>query len=133
MAKKSFSNPVINELKGSAWFKRLPVADKSSNVTRKKAASEDSERKDEEVISKHAERPNDRTVERSNGRTVVRPNDSTKQKSRITKRHSFEIYRDQLDRLLKLKAAALLKGEQFNMSAVVRDSLDKELDRLENE
>lgn len=57
-------------------------------------------------------------------RTTVRPNDRTVERERITKRHAFEIYRDQYEALKKLKATAMLDGNNTSMSEMVREAID---------
>jgi hypothetical protein len=44
---------------------------------------------------------------------------------REIKRHAFEIYRDQLQSLKRLKHEAMLTGQQVSMSEMVRAALDK--------
>lgn len=61
-------------------------------------------------------------------RTTVRPNDRTTDRKRSTKRHAFEIYRDQLEQLKRLKAMAMLDGHETSMSEMVRDALDTYLE-----
>ena len=121
MAKKSFSNPFTNELKGSPWFKHpestedVPAPDADDHPTHQDSSNQQQK------------------TERPNGRTTERPNGEAKQVQRLTKRHSFEIYQDQWERFQKLRAQALLRGEQFNMSAIVREAIDTALKRLERE
>ena len=66
-------------------------------------------------------------------RTTVRPNDRTVERNRSTKRHAFEIYRDQLERLKTLKAMAMLDGSNTSMSEMVREAIDSYLDESESQ
>jgi hypothetical protein len=45
--------------------------------------------------------------------------------NRVLKRHPFDIYVDQLERLKDLKAQALRQGEEASMSRMVREALDQ--------
>lgn len=69
----------------------------------------------------------------SSNRTTERPNDRTVERERITKRHAFEIYRDQYDKLKKIKAEAMLDGNNISMSEMVRDAIDAYLEKLNND
>jgi hypothetical protein len=63
-------------------------------------------------------------------RTDVRPYDRTVNSSKIeankreTKRHPFEIYRDQLQELQAIKAHALVDGQNMSLSHMVREAID---------
>jgi hypothetical protein len=48
---------------------------------------------------------------------------------RVLKRHPFDIYADQLDRLKELKAQAMRRGEEASMSQMVREALDQFIER----
>jgi hypothetical protein len=49
---------------------------------------------------------------------------------RERKRHPFDIYRDQLERLQQMKTAYMMKtGEILSMSAMVRDALDEYINK----
>lgn len=69
----------------------------------------------------------------SSNRTTERPNDRTAERERITKRHAFEIYRDQYDRLKKIKAEAMLNGNNTSMSEMVREAIDAYLEKHNND
>ena len=133
MTKKSFPNPIVNELKGSAWFKRpegtqdkpAPEADNHSAHRGDPVQQQETERSNGRTSDRPTDGANERTDERSNG--------AAKQSPRLTKRHSFEIYQDQWERFQKLRAQALLRGEQFNMSAIVRKAIDTALEQLERD
>ncbi len=43
---------------------------------------------------------------------------------RIRRRHPFDIYEDQLERLKELKLQAMRRGEEASMSRMVREALD---------
>lgn len=77
------------------------------------------------------ERANERTGERPNGmhnRTTERANDRTAGSKRTTKRHSFEIFTDQLTSLKELQARSILTGQEKSLSAMVREALDHYFD-----
>ena len=81
--------------------------------------------------TRSTERANDRTGERPNGlhnRTVERSNDRTVTSKRTTKRHSFEIFTDQLSSLKALQARSILTGQEKSLSAMVREALDHYFD-----
>ena len=48
---------------------------------------------------------------------------------RIRRRHPFDIYEDQLERLKDLKTRAMRRGEESSMSRMVREALDAYLDK----
>lgn len=48
---------------------------------------------------------------------------------RIRRRHPFDIYEDQLERLKGLKTRAMRRGEEASMSRMVREALDAYLDK----
>ena len=48
---------------------------------------------------------------------------------RIRRRHPFDIYEDQLERLKELKTQAMRRGEEASMSRMVREALDAYLDK----
>jgi hypothetical protein len=48
---------------------------------------------------------------------------------RVLKRHPFDIYADQLERLKDLKAQAMRRGEEASMSRMVREALDQYIER----
>jgi hypothetical protein len=73
-----------------------------------------------QATTRSSERPNESQV-----RTSVRVFDRSTPPRRSIKRHSFEIYEDQLATLKRLKGEAMLKDQDFSMSAMVRDALDK--------
>ena len=51
-------------------------------------------------------------------------------KKREIRRHSFEIYRDQVLKLSQLKTEIMMTGELKSMSAMVREAIDTYLDRI---
>ena len=73
-------------------------------------------------------RGDDRTAVREDASTPVRPYART---GRKIKRHPFQIYEDQLERLKLLKRRALLEGKDLSMSEVVRSGIDEKLKELE--
>lgn len=102
MSKKNLNpDSVINELKGQSVFFR------ESEMT--KPADSD--------VDNHREL--DVTVR------SVRDVRGVRNKSRETKRHAFDIYRDQLDSLKDLKLRSMMQGELKSMSEMVRDALDR--------
>ncbi len=79
-------------------------------------------------------RPDDRTDERANGgdgRTPVRVFERGRPQKRLIKRHAFEIYEDQLETLKKRKAEAMLSGQEKSMSEMVRNAIDRFLEKEE--
>jgi len=48
---------------------------------------------------------------------------------RIRRRHPFDFYEDQLERLKELKTRAMRRGEEASMSRMVREALDAYLDK----
>lgn len=48
---------------------------------------------------------------------------------RPLKRHPFDIYADQLERLKALKAQAMRRGEEASMSRMVREALEQYIER----
>lgn len=48
---------------------------------------------------------------------------------RVRRRHPFDIYEDQLERLKELKTRAMRRGEEASMSRMVREALDAYLDK----
>ena len=85
----------------------------------------------QKAVSKQKEpnRPKGKTVRKTERTdvTTVRTYDSTDLAKRITKRHPFEIYIDQLESLQKLKAQATLDNKKKNMSEMVREAIDEYL------
>lgn len=71
----------------------------------------------------------DRTPVRPNARTPERANDRTVSSERSTKRHSFEIYEDQLASLKELKLQSILSNREKSMSEMVREALDRYLEQ----
>lgn len=51
-------------------------------------------------------------------------------KKREIRRHSFEIYRDQVLKLSQLKTKIMMTGELKSMSAMVREAIDNYLERI---
>jgi hypothetical protein len=84
-------------------------------------------------IFQASERSNVRTSERPvRVDDPVRPVRSERPERSIKreiKRHSFEFYRDQIDRLQEVKIAYMRSGEMRSMSAIVREAIDDYLER----
>jgi hypothetical protein len=100
--KKLDTTNVLNELKnGSVFFQGENNLEKSERPVR----PDDSERGD------GPERP-------------VR----IEKKKREIRRHSYEIYQDQVLKLQQLKVEFMMKGELKSMSSMVRDAIDSYLD-----
>ena len=59
------------------------------------------------------------------GQTVL----AVRPAKRIRRRHPFDIYEDQLERLKELKTRAMRRGEEASMSRMVREALDAYLDK----
>lgn len=53
-----------------------------------------------------------------------RPTPSKQPSKREIKRHAFEVYKDQVERLQELKVAAMRTGHLRSMSDMVREALD---------
>ena len=97
MSKQLNEEAVINELRGGSGFFK------------------DAKPKPQTVDVYASERP----PEPSSDRTVDLPSDK-----RETKRHAFEIYKDQLRQLQQIKGERLVAGHHLSMSEMVRDALD---------
>lgn len=83
-----------------------------------------------QAIYEAPERPNERTSERPvRVDDPVRPVRSERVTRREIKRHSFEFYRDQIDRLQEVKIGYMRMGEMKSMSAIVREAIDDYLKR----
>ena len=79
------------------------------------------------VFFQSAKKPNPERGERPQ-----RPDESERPerenpKKREIRRHSYELYRDQVIQLAQLKIEFMMKGELKSMSAMVRDAIDKYL------
>lgn len=61
----------------------------------------------------------------STPRTSRRPRTPQHPAKRVMKRHSFEIYYDQYDRLIQLAATDRMAGGRGSMSEMVRDAIDR--------
>lgn len=124
MTKKKLTNPVVNELKGSSWFRHPMTKSKpgrSESAAATKVAESTPYPDEVEATERKSERTNDRTEKRSIHLPI----------KRLTKRHSFEFYQDQLVKLNELKIRANLRGQQLSLSEVVRVALDAYLAELE--
>ena len=131
MNKKLNTTAVINELKGESAFFRAPVSQPMKNeegVSRKSVASSVPKRisppppaiYDTRRVSV-SERPDERSIARTDGRVS----------GRETVRHAFEFYQDQIYNLKEMRRKALIKGQGFSMSEIVRTALDQYLAKLE--
>ena len=106
MSKKLNTTAIQSELSGqSAFFQRpQPI---------------DSKNKEEESVRPVREVRNVRNV-----RDVRTPT------KRERKRHPFDIYRDQLEKLQQMKTDYMMKtGEMLSMSEMVRDALDEYINK----
>ena len=79
------------------------------------------EKKKQSKTVRKNERLSERTENRTDIRSVVLPT------KRISRRHSFEIYDDQLTKMKAIKYQADLKGEKVFLSDLVRNALDEYL------
>lgn len=132
MAKKSFANPVINELKGSAWFKRptdspseTPPAT-APNVAQKATNTSSFEKPKSVIIP--VNRTNRTTVPTGQLYAAVnRTNRSTVQhpKKEQTKRLAYELYVSQITDLRRLRATReLSRNQTVSYSQLVREAVD---------
>lgn len=115
MKKTLNESPITNELRhGSSFFR-----DAASREPVQTDSPQSYDRTDVPSVRDH----------RSSGRTYDRTNDRTESPppKRETKRHPFEIYKDQLERLKRRKAQAVLDGKIITMSDMVRVALDNYL------
>ena len=122
MAKKSFANPVVNELKGSAWFKRPDDAPSEPSLP-KAPAFETSV--PVTVPITRADRSTVPTgqvyaaVNRTNRSSVQHPNKEQ------TKRLAYELYVSQIAKLRRLRATReLSRNETVSYSQLVREAVD---------
>lgn len=72
---------------------------------------------------RHGDRTGFRSDNRSSERSVYRT--VFVQTERPTKRHSFEFYKDQIEKLGELETAAKKDGRRLNRSALARAALDE--------
>lgn len=100
MKKRLNEDQIVNELRGNSAYFTAPPAESTSIY----------------APNERTDTPYDRTDE-----AHVRSYDRT---PRRTKRHSFEIYEDQLQSLRRLSAQATLDGQPQSMSEMVRTALD---------
>ena len=115
MKKTLNESSITNELRhGSSFFREEKSIEQDENTVFKQPSSPNARTN---VTSVRDDRPFARPYERT---------ESTPPK-RETKRHPFEIYKDQLDRLKRLKAQAMLDGATISMSDMVRVALDNYL------
>ncbi len=125
MAKKSFANPVVNELKGSAWFKRPD--DAPSETPPSKAADAPSFESPVPVTVPitRADRSTVPTgqvyeaVNRADRTTVQHP------KNKQTVRLAYQLNESQVTSLRRLRATReVLLNRAVSYSEVVREALD---------
>ena len=132
MAKKSFSNPVINELKGSAWFKRPDAAASEPAPVKAPAVVPQAPA----VVAAESPVPMTVAVNRTNRSTVPtgqvyaavnRTNRSSVQhpNKEQTKRLAYELYVSQIAKLRRLRATReLSRNETVSYSQLVREAID---------
>jgi hypothetical protein len=93
----------------------------------------ETQRTAEQPVYQAPPQPNDRTSERPvRVDDPVRPvRDVLPERPirREIRRHSFEFYRDQIERLQEIKIAYMRSGEMKSMSAIVREAVDDYLKR----
>lgn len=83
----------------------------------------------ERVNARPAERANGGTGGQANARPPERPNRGTTE--RVIKRHSYNFYQDQIDKLSWLDLKKKMQGDkEFNMSKLVREAIDSSLKKL---
>lgn len=76
------------------------------------------------VVSERPERV-ERTVRPERTvRVTPKPAERAKPEKREIKRHSFEIYKDQVTSLQELRVTLMKEGELKSMSAMVREAID---------
>ena len=128
MAKKSFSNPVVNELKGSAWFKRpdsSPTLPTSSPAPKTPSPQP----------MRHALAPTE-PVNRTNRSSVQsgqvyeafnRTNRSTVQlpNKERTQRRAYDLLESQIASLRRIRATRELShNKNVSMSELVREAVE---------
>lgn len=64
-------------------------------------------------------------------RVDQKPVETAKPQRREIRRHSFEIYKDQVTGLQELRVTMMKRGELKSMSAMVREALDEYLKKQE--
>jgi hypothetical protein len=57
-------------------------------------------------------------------RVIQEPGETAKPQRREIRRHSFEIYKDQVTGLQELRVTMMKRGELKSMSAMVREAID---------
>lgn len=132
MAKKTFSNPVINELKGSAWFKRPEATSENQTPSPAPAAAQKA------APPASIETPVQETAaiirtQRSDVRSghvyeaVNRTKRSTVQHPNIerTQRRAYDLLESQIISLRRIRATRELSHNQtVSLSQLVREAVD---------
>ncbi len=132
MAKKSFANPVINELKGSAWFKRPDDSPSETPPPKSPAVAP----KGTNTASFNSPVPVTVPVNRTQRSSVQtghvydavnrtqRSNVQQPKKER-TKRLAYDLYVSQIAQLRRVRATReLSRNETVSYSQLVREAVD---------
>ncbi len=132
MSKKTFSNPVVNELKGSAWFKRPDDSPSESPLPKALTVAP----KATDAASFESPVPVTATVNRTQRSSVQtgqvydavnrtqRSNVQQPKKER-TKRLAYDLYVSQIAQLRRVRATReLSRNETVSYSQLVREAVD---------
>lgn len=156
MAKKTFSNPVVNELKGSAWFQRPKEAKETIvldiNSTTPPPASKHKKSTEFPIASKLETQSQKNTVQsvekteavKHTPRSTVRSGQSNEKVTRTqrssvqhpkkeqTKRRAYDFYPSQLTSLRRIKNTRELSQDRaVSMSEIMREAVDLYLENQE--
>ena len=99
------------------------------NDTAPESKTERSVRPERAVRNERAERPNRNEHPVRPVRVTSSPDSVEPPRKREIRRHSFEFYRDQIDRLRELRIEVMKSGREASMSAMVREALDDYIDK----
>ncbi len=139
MAKKTFTAPIVNELKGSGWFqhpKQATVAKEPEGITPSRLVAtehkKEESQKQEHVQAVHKTEKVARTKRATelNGRMtakITRTKSSSVQdpNNRRTVRRAHDFYETQLSALRRIRATRELVADQrVTMSSIVREAID---------
>lgn len=132
MGKKTFANPIVNELKGSAWFKRPDDSPSETSpppapaVALKAAPSPSFESSVPVTVPvNRTQRPSVQTgqvyeaVNRTKRSTVQQP------KKERTQRRAYDLFESQITNLFRVRATReLSRNQTVSLSQLVREAVD---------
>ena len=120
MKKRLNEEDVMNELKKSLFFQPPPGQKTTKSIQRKSVSQ--SPIKTAPLPARKSTTSTELSVRDERPERPVRPVRETPK--RETKRHAFEIYKDQLESLHELRLALMKSGELKSLSAMVREAFD---------